>query len=449
MSPHPDSVTIQEAKEIIAQEIENLARRNKEPEWMTRIRYRALEAFERAPHRDPIISEEELLKFIAKPEIAGVPENIESLDDLPPEMKALLDRLGISEVEQKYIAGLAVQTDTGVIYNEFLREWEKKGLIVLPMEDAVRRYPDVVKRHFLQMFRADESKLAAYHTAVWNGGIFLYLKEGLKVPFPLHLFFLIQESALAQAPHIIIIAEKNTEFHLIEGCTAPILLKHSLHLDMTEAYIGDGARAQLTVLQNWPEYVHTRPMTRARIGKGARFINTTVGLGTGRSNIANPKYWVDENGYVELNGIILGQNDWYVDLGGEMYLRGRGAAGINASKAVIMDESTVITRGVIKAEAPRTRGHISCDALLMSDSATMETYPGLVSRVDDAELSHEAAIGKIREEELFYLMSRGLSEEKATQLIVKGFLEPMLKDIPMEFLVEIRKIIELAVSGGM
>ncbi|KUH32442.1 hypothetical protein APY94_10180 [Thermococcus celericrescens] len=449
MNPHSDSVTIQEAKEIIAQEIENLARRNKEPEWMTRIRYKALEAFERAPHRDPIISEEELLKFIAKPEIAGVPENIESLDDLPPEMKALLDRLGISEVEQKYIAGLAVQTDTGVIYNEFLKEWEKKGLIVLPMEEAVRRYPDVVKRHFLQMFRADESKLTAYHTAVWNGGIFLYLKEGLKVPFPLHLFFLIQESALAQAPHIIIIAEKNTEFHLIEGCTAPILLKHSLHLDMTEAYIHDRAKAQLTVLQNWPEYVHTRPMTRARIGKGARFINTTVGLGTGRSNIANPKYWVDENGYVELNGIILGQKDWYVDLGGEMYLQGRGAAGINASKAVIMDDSTVITRGVIKAEAPRTKGHISCDALLMSDKATMETYPGLVSRVDDAELSHEAAIGKIREEELFYLMSRGLSEEKATQLIVKGFLEPMLRDIPMEFLVEIRRIIELAVSGGM
>ncbi len=442
-------ITIQEAKEIIEGEIENLARRNREPEWVTRIRYKALEAFEKAPHNDPIISEEELLQFIAKPEIPGIPEKIESLEDLPPEMKALLDRLGIDEVEQKYIAGLAVQTDTGIIYNEFLKEWEKKGLIVLPMEEAVKRYPDIVKRHFLQMFRADESKMAAYHTAVWNGGIFLYVKEGLKVPFPLHLFFLIQESALAQAPHIIIIAEKNTEFHLIEGCTAPVLVKHSLHLDMTEAYVHDGSKVQLTVLQNWPEYVHTRPMTRARVGKGARFINTTVGLGTGKSNIANPKYWVEENGYVELNGIILGQKDWYVDLGGEMYLQGKGAAGINASKSVIMDESTVITRGKIVAEASKTKGHISCDALLMSDKATMETYPGLVSRVDDAELSHEAAIGKIREEELFYLMSRGLDEEKATQLIVKGFLEPMLKDIPVEFLVEIRRIIELAVSGGM
>ena len=442
-------ITIQEAKEIIEGEIENLARRNREPEWVTRIRYKALEAFEKAPHNDPIISEEELLQFIAKPEISGIPEKIESLEDLPPEMKALLDRLGIDEVEQKYIAGLAVQTDTGIIYNEFLREWEKKGLIVLPMEEAVKRYPDIVKRHFLQMFRADESKMAAYHTAVWNGGIFLYVKEGLRIPFPLHLFFLIQESALAQAPHIIIIAEKDTEFHLIEGCTAPVLVKHSLHLDMTEAYVHDGSKVQLTVLQNWPEYVHTRPMTRARVGKGARFINTTVGLGTGKSNIANPKYWVDDNGYVELNGIILGQKDWYVDLGGEMYLQGKGAAGINASKSVIMDESTVITRGKIVAEASKTKGHISCDALLMSDKATMETYPGLVSRVDDAELSHEAAIGKIREEELFYLMSRGLDEEKATQLIVKGFLEPMLKDIPVEFLVEIRRIIELAVSGGM
>ncbi|HDZ36599.1 MAG TPA: SufD family Fe-S cluster assembly protein [Thermococcus sp.] len=444
-----ETITLSDAKVIIENQIEELARRNREPEWMTRIRYKALEAFEKAPLNDLVISEEELLHFIAKPEIEGIPENIESLDDLPPEMKALLDRLGINEVEQKYIAGLAVQTDTGVIYNEFLKEWEKKGLMVLPTEEAVRKYPDIVKQHFLKLFRADENKLTAYHTAVWNGGIFLYVKEGLKVPFPLHLFFLIQESALAQAPHIIMIAEKNTEFHLIEGCTAPILVKHSLHLDMTEAYLHDGAKVQLTVLQNWPEYVHTRPMTRAKIGKGARFINTTVGLGTGRSNIANPKYWVDENGYVELNGIILGQKDWFVDLGGEMYLQGERAAGINASKAVIMDESTVITRGVIRAEAPKTKGHISCDALLMSDRAVMETYPGLVSKVDDAELSHEAAIGKIRDEELFYLMSRGLDEEKATQLIVKGFLEPMLRDIPMEFLVEIRKIIELAVSGGM
>ena len=444
-----ETITVKDAKGIIEGEVEDLAKRNGEPEWMTRIRYKAVEAFEKAPHNDPVISEEELLKFIAKPEIAGIPDKVESLEDLPPEMKALLDRLGISEVEQKYVAGLAVQTDTGIVYNQFLQEWAKKGLIVLPMEEAVRKYPDVVKKHFLRMFRAEESKLAAYHTAVWNGGIFLYVREGLKVPFPLHLFFLIQESALAQAPHIMIIAEPNSEFHLIEGCTAPILVRHSLHLDMTEAYIRDGARAQLTVLQNWPEYVHTRPMTRAELGKGARFINITVGLGTGRSNVANPKYWVDSGGYVELNGILLGQKDWYVDLGGEMYLQGEGAAGINASKSVIMDESTIITRGKIVAEAPKTKGHISCDALLMSDKATMETYPGLVSRVDDAELSHEAAIGKIREEELFYLMSRGLNDEKATQLIVKGFLEPMLRDIPMEFLVEIRRIIELAVSGGM
>ncbi|AMQ17919.1 SUF-like minimal system protein SmsB [Thermococcus peptonophilus] len=444
-----ETITMADAKAIIENQIEELARRNKEPEWMTKIRYKGLETFEKAPHRDPIISEEELLQFIAKPEVEGIPEKIESLDDLPPEMKALLDRLGIDEVEQKYLAGLAVQTDTGVIYNQFLKEWEKKGLIVLPTEEAVRKYPDIVKQHFLKLFRADESKLAAYHTAIWNGGIFLYIKEGLKVPFPLHLFFLIQESALAQAPHIIIIAEKNTEFHLIEGCTSPVLTRHSLHLDMTEAYFHEGAKGQLTVLQNWPEYVHTRPMTRAKIGKNARFINTTVTLGSGKSNIGDPHYWVEEGGHVELNGIILGQKDFYVDLGGRMFLQGPGASGINASKSVIMDESKVITRGVIEADAPKTKGHISCDALLMSDKAVMETYPGLVSRVDDAELSHEAAIGKIREEELFYLMSRGLDEEKATQLIVKGFLDPMLKDIPMEFLVEIRKIIELAVSGGM
>ncbi|NPA47476.1 MAG: SufD family Fe-S cluster assembly protein [Thermococci archaeon] len=440
---------MEDARSIIENQIEELAERNREPEWMTEIRRKALEAFLKAPHNDPVISEEELLQFIARPEIKGLPEKIESLDDLPEDMRNLLDRLGISEVEQKYLAGMAVQTDTGIVYNQFLKEWAEKGLTVLPTEEAVRKYPDVVKSHFLRLIDASESKLAAYHTAVWNGGIFLHVREGLKVPFPLHLFFLIQESALAQAPHIIIIAEPNSEFHLIEGCTSPVLVRHSLHLDMTEAYIGDGAKARLTVLQNWPEYVHTRPMTRAKVGRNASFINTTVTLGSGKSNVANPKYTVDEGGRVELNGIILGQKDYYIDLGGEMKLIGRGASGLNASKSVIMDRSRVITRGVIEAMAPGTKGHISCDALLMSDEAEMETYPGLRSRVSEAELSHEAAIGRIREEELFYLMSRGLDEEKATQLIVKGFLAPMLKDIPAEFLVEIRKIVEMAVSGGM
>ncbi len=444
-----EGLSMDDARSIIENQIEELSKRNREPEWMTRIRYRALEAFLSAPHNDPVIGEEELLRYIAKPEVKGIPENIESLDDLPEDMKKLLDRLGINEVEQKYLAGLAVQTDTRVVYNQFLKEWADRGLTVLPSEEAVRKYPDIVKSHFLRLFDVSESKLAAYHVAVWNGGIFLHVKEGLKVPFPLHLFFLIQESALAQAPHIIIIAEPGAEFHLIEGCTSPVLVRHSLHLDMTEAYMGRGSKARLTVLQNWPEYVHTRPMTRVAVGEDSKFMNTTVTLGSGKSNVAKPHYWVEKGGYVELNGIILGQKDFYVDLGGNMELMGTGARGLNASKAVIMDDSRVVTRGVITARAPKTKGHISCDALLMSDGAIMETYPGLQSTVKDSELSHEAAIGKIREEELFYLMSRGLSEEKATQLIVKGFLAPMLKDIPAEFLIEIRKIIEMAVSGGM
>ncbi len=435
---------IQDARGMIEEQIETLKKRNREPEWMTKLRYKGLKAFFEAPHTDPVLRDP--LDFIVKGSREVYPE-IESLEDLPPEMLTLLERLGIAEVEKKYVAGLAVQSDTSMVLNEFLETWRKRGLVVESMEEAVRRHP-AVKEKFMHLFDPYENKLAAYHTAVWNGGIFLHVKSGLKVPVPLHLFFLIQNSAMAQAPHIIIDAEPGSEIHLIEGCTAPILLRHSLHLDMTEAYIGEGAKVKLSVLQNWPEYVHTRPMTRAIVARDAEFINTTVGLGTGKSNISNPNYWVKEGAYVELNSIILGQRDFYVDAGGEMHLEGQGARGMNSSKSVIMDESTVITRGIIRAEAPKTRGHISCDALILSETAKMETYPGLVSEVDDAELSHEAAIGKIREEELFYLMSRGLREEEATQLIVKGFVEPLLKDIPIEFVVEIRKIIEMSVTGG-
>jgi Fe-S cluster assembly scaffold protein SufB len=299
----------------------------------------------------------------------------------------------------------------------------------------------------MKLYDPGASKLAAYHTAVWNGGVFLWVKEGVKEEIPLHLFFLIQEEALAQAPHIVILAEPGSEIKLIEGCTSPILSKHSLHLDMTEAYIGEGAQVDLTVLQNWPEYVHTRPTQRVKVAKDARFSITSVGLGPGRSNITDPQYWVEEGGRVDVDSIILAKENSHVDLGGTIHLEGTGSTGINDSKAVIMDDSEVITRGKIKAKGSRTKGHISCDALVMDDGASMETYPGLSSSVEDAELSHEASIGDIKQEELFYLMSRGLTEEEATQLIVQGFVEPAIEDLPEEYLSEIRKILDLAVKG--
>jgi len=431
-------------KEIsIERQIEKISAENDEPDWVTELRYRGLRAFESAPGTDPIIAAP--LDFIADRESTPA-EEIESLEDLPTETKNLLDELGINEMEQRAITGLTIQDGTGMIDSAFREKWEKRGVIMAPMNKALERYPEARQR-FMKLYDPGASKLAAYHTAIWNGGLFLWVKEGVKEEIPLHLFFLIQEEALAQAPHIIIFAEPNSEIKLIEGCTSPILSKHSLHLDMTEAYIGEGAKLDLTVLQNWPEYVHTRPTQRVKVAKNAQFSSTSVGLGPGKSNITDPQYWVEEGGRVDVDSIIMARKDSHVDLGGVIHLKGENSTGINSSKAVIMDDSEVITRGKIKAGGSGTKGHISCDALVMDDGASMETYPGLTSRVEDAELSHEAAIGEIKEEELFYLMSRGLSEEEATQLIVQGFVEPAIEDLPEEYLSEIRKILELAVEG--
>jgi len=429
----------------IERQIEELTEGKDEPNWVTEARYRGMRQFESAPSQDPIISDP--LDFIARREETPA-DDIESLDDLPEDTKNLLDELGISEMEQKALQGLTIQDDTGMIDSSFRKKWEKRGVIMAPMEEAIREYPEARER-FMQLYDPGESKLAAYHTAVWNGGVFLWIKEGVKEEIPLHLFFLIQQEALAQAPHIVIFAEPHSEIKLIEGCTSPILSRHSLHLDMTEAYIGEGAKVDLTVLQNWPEYVHTRPTQRGKIAKNGELSITSVGLGPGKSNITDPRYWVEDGGRVEINSIIMTKEDSHVDLGGKIYLEGEGSTGINNSKAVIMDESKVITRGTINARNSHTKGHISCDALVMEDGASMETYPGLSSQVDDAELSHEAAIGKIKAEELFYLMSRGLDEDEATQLIVQGFIEPAIEDLPEEYLSEIRKIIELSVQGEM
>lgn len=429
----------------IERQIDELTEGKEEPDWVTEARYRGMRKFESAPAKDPIISDP--LDFVARRGETPA-DDIESLEDLPDDTKNLLDELGISEMEQKALQGLTIQDDTGMIDSSFRKKWEKRGVIMAPMEEAIREYPEARER-FMQLYDPGESKLAAYHTAVWNGGVFLWIKEGVKEEIPLHLFFLIQQEALAQAPHIVIFAEPHSEIKLIEGCTSPILSRHSLHLDMTEAYIGEGAKVDLTVLQNWPEYVHTRPTQRGKIAKDGELSITSVGLGPGKSNITDPRYWVEDGGRVEINSIIMTKEDSHVDLGGKIYLEGEGSTGINNSKAVIMDESKVITRGTINARNSRTKGHISCDALVMENGASMETYPGLSSQVDDAELSHEAAIGKIKEEELFYLMSRGLDEDEATQLIVQGFIEPAIEDLPEEYLSEIRKIIELSVRGEM
>jgi len=438
-----NTISTESPRDSITRQIEKISAEKDEPDWVTDLRYQGLKEFKSAPGSDPIISDP--LEFLS--DQAETPaDGIESLEDLPEKTRNLLDELGINEMEQRAIAGLTIQDGTGMIDSSFREKWEKKGVVMAPMNEALKRYPQARER-FMKLYDPGASKLAAYHTAVWNGGVFLWVKEGVKEEIPLHLFFLIQEEALAQAPHIVILAEPDSQIKLIEGCTSPILSKHSLHLDMTEAYISEGAKVDLTVLQNWPEYVHTRPTQRVKVAKDAQFSITSVGLGPGKSNITDPQYWVEEGGRVDVESIILAKEDSHVDLGGTIHLEGPGSTGINDSRAVIMDDSEVITRGKIKAKGSRTKGHISCDALVLDDGASMETYPGLSSRVEDAELSHEASIGEIKKEELFYLMSRGLTEEEATQLIVQGFVEPAIEDLPEEYLSEIRKILDLAVKG--
>ena len=436
--------TKQKEEISIEHQIEEITEGRDEPDWVTDLRYQGMKAFHWAPETDPIINDP--LEFLAKRK--NTPGGrIESLDDLPTETRNLLDELGINEMEQRVLTGLTIQDDTGTIDASFRRKWEDRGVTIAPMEEAVRQYPEA-RESFAQLYEPEESKLAAYHTAIWNGGIFLWVREGVEEEIPLHLFFLIQQEGLAQAPHIVILAEPHSKIKLIEGCTAPVLPRSSLHLDMTEAYIGQGAKVDLTVLQNWPEYVHTRPTQRVRVARNGRFSVTSVGLGPGKSNIADPQYIVDRGGRVEINNVLIGKDGSHVDLGGEIKLEGRNSAGVNNSKAVVMDDSKVITRGKITAKNSDTSGHISCDALIMDDGAAMETYPGLSSTVNNAQLSHEAAIGEIKDEELFYLMSRGLSEEEATRMIVQGFVDPLIEDLPDEYLSEVRKIIELSVEGS-
>ena len=363
------------------------------------------------------------------------------------EAERLLESLGISQSEKDVLLGKTVQQDNTTVYKSLKEEMRKKGLVLEDMNTAVKSFP-WLEKYFFKIFDINENALTAYHTKNWNNGVFVHANKGSKFTAPVHTFFLLSEASFAQTPHSIIVAEDDSEVHMVEGCTSPMLSESSLHIGGTEIYVGKNAKVYLTKLQHWPSYVHTRPITFARVEEGGELNLVNIIIGGGKTTVEKPGiHLVGKGARATVREVVLSRKSAYVDIGSNVYHDAEDTHSQVISKSVATDNSKVITRGVIHGLKPGAKGHISCDGMILGDEASSEAYPGLNAALSDVQLSHEASFGRIADKELFYLRTRGFSEEEAVELIVKGFVSPAMVDVPFEFRTEVNKIIELAAKG--
>ncbi len=363
------------------------------------------------------------------------------------EAEKLLDNLGVSESEKELLLGMTVQENNQMIYKAIREDLAKRGVIIEEMNIAVKKFP-WLRDYFFKIFPVNENALTAYHARNWNNGVFVYVKKGARFTAPIHAFFLLNESQFAQTPHSIIIADEGSEVHFVEGCTAPLLMKESLHVGGTEIFVKKGARVYVTKLQNWPKHVHTRPLTYAKVESGGELHLVNIVLGGGKTTMEHPRIDLDgEGAKADVRELVMSRGDSLVDLGTYIHHNAENTSSQIISKTVATDSSRVITKGVIYGHKRGARGYFSCDGMILGNNASAEAYPGLSADLSDLQLSHEASFGRIAEKEILYLRSRGFNEEEAIEMILKGFVSPALVDVPLEFRVEVERIIELAAKG--
>ncbi len=419
-----------------------------EPEWLIKIREEAESFIDSAPFPEEIkpVNLEEYDPLgkgdIELPDIKD-PRNI------PPEIRNMLTKMGIPEREWPLVLGM-IQVDTASSTSSLKGYFEKLGVTLLPLREALKTL-DEAREYAFKLMPYRENKIVAYHTAYWNGGVFLKIGKGVHIPQPLHTYFLITESKLAQADHALFILEEGSSATLIEGCTAPILSRFSAHLGATEVYVKKNARAKVVVLQNWPGYVHTRPYTRVVVEEGGEIEVVVAILGTGKSSGRYEEIFLKGKGAkAKVYSISFVRGQGYLDDVIKIYLEAPETGGIINTKGVVKDSgiSNSYTSIVAKETADNSLGHIECTGLLLNDGAIHSTYPLIRSKNRTSQLEHEAFVGKIEEQIIEYMRSRGLTEEEALSLVLRGYIDPVAEMIPFEFSAEIRKMAYILAERG-
>lgn len=434
--------------------IEELSKIKNEPEWMFRHRLKALELFEKLPMPKWVVGVEELdlenLVLYTKPELE---KEVKDWGDLPENIRKTFERLNIPEIEKKFLSGLTAVFDSESVYSQLKDEFEKKGIVMLPMEEAVRKYPDVVKRYFGKIFPAGEHKFSALHHALWSGGAFVYIPKGVRVPFPIEAFFVIGSALEGQFEHTLVIADEGSYVHFIEGCSAPMYKGFSFHDGMVEIYAHKNATVKFTTIQNWSRNVINFNNKRAIIEENA-YVEWIEGSIGSKITYTYPASVLKGNNARTAQYVVsLSNGPFLKDTGAKSVHVGKNTSSKIVSKSISANGGINIYRGLVRIGkgAKNSTATVSCDSLILDEESRAYTYPHNQNDEPTANIIHEATIGKLSEDKLFYLNARGIREEEAKSLIVLGFISEILEGLPFEYVEVLKKVIELEFSevGGV
>ncbi len=432
--------------------VSDISRRKDEPAWMLERRLKAYEMFRRKPMPNwgadlSGIDFENIKYFVRSTE-----RQAQSWEDLPDEIKDTYEKLGIPEAErQRLVAGVAAQYESEVVYHQINEELEKQGVIFMDTDTALKEHPEFFEEYFGSVIPSGDNKFAALNTSVWSGGSFVYVPKGVHVEIPLQAYFRINTENMGQFERTLIIADEGSYVHYIEGCTAPIYKSDSLHSAVVEIVVKKGARVRYTTIQNWSNNVYNLVTKRAIAHENATMEWIDGNLGSKVTMKYPSVYLVGEGAKGETLSIAFAGPGQHQDAGAKMIHMAPNTQSSIVSKSVARGGGRAGYRGEIRMD-PKAHGSantVRCDALLVDTISRSDTYPAIDIRVDDVQLGHEATVSRVSEDQLFYLMSRGMAEDEAMAMIVRGFIEPISRELPMEYALELNKLIELGMEGSV
>lgn len=422
-----------------------------ESAWMRDFRLRAYEMFQKKPMptwgADLAPIDFGAITYYLK----ATDRQSQSWDDLPDEIKETYDRIGVPEAEKKFLAGVSAQYESEVVYESISRELEKDGVIFCDMDTAVKEHPNLVREYFGKLIPPQDNKFAALNSAVWSGGSFVYIPKGVTVKLPLQAYFRINAEAFGQFERTLIIAEEGSSVHYIEGCTAPIYSTSSLHSAVVEIFIKKGARVRYTTVQNWSKNIYNLVTKRARAEEDAIMEWVDCNIGSGITMKYPAVYLVGKRAHGEVLSIAYAGKDQHQDTGAKMVHLASDTTSRVISKSISKDGGRSSYRGLVHIAqgARHARASVMCDALILDETSRSDTYPSMQIQNDSAKIEHEATVEKIGTEKLFYLMSRGIKKEDAEGLLVNGFISPVVKEIPLEYSIELNRLINLKMEGSV
>src|ERR1700710_593563 len=432
--------------------VADISRRKDEPEWMLERRLKALKLFGRKPMPDwgsdlSGIDFQNIKYFVRSTEAQAA-----SWEDLPDDIKNTYDKLGIPEAEkQRLVSGVAAQYESEVVYHQIQKELEDQGVIFLDTDSALKEHPEIFQEYFGSVIPSGDNKFAALNTATWSGGSFIYVPKGVHVDIPLQAYFRINTENMGQFERTLIIVDEGAYVHYVEGCTAPIYKSDSLHSAVVEIIVKKGARCRYTTIQNWSNNVYNLVTKRATCEAGATMEWVDGNIGS-KVTMKYPAVWMTgEHAKGEVLSIAFAGVDQHQDTGAKMLHLAPNTSSNIVSKSVARGGGRTSYRGLVQVNkgAHGSRSSVKCDALLVDTISRSDTYPYVDIREDDVTMGHEATVSKVSENQLFYLMSRGMTEDEALAMVVRGFVEPIAKELPMEYALELNRLIELQMEGAV